>query len=757
MNTFPDKILVTGLGAVTPLGATMEENWRAVLEKRTAIAPITRFDLGGIACQKGGIVPNESRKSDVESRKSDVGSRMSDVEWHLASAFAAAAVREAMLQSGLAADRLGLLTGSNFGEADRIPDDLGEIARRVASSIGLGGPVASLSLSCASGAAAIAQAADWIACGRTEAVAVVGVDAITLCSWSGLCSLRTMARDAVVKPFDAARGGTVFAEGASCIILESSNAANGRGATPLAELRGWATGNNGFHLTAPPQRAAGSRRVMADALTAAGTPPSAIGFVTAHATATKANDLTESQALQDIFGEGLCDVPVTAVKASAGHLLGAAGTFEAAITVLALREQVIPPIARTPQPDPEIPALNLVTDTPRTLSVKTALTDSAGFGGCNAALVLAAPTSDYHHPSFDTRHSTFDFRLPTSPKSRIAICSSGFISALGIGSEEAEATWAEGESACFPSPGLPAPEGVTDDTAGVVPPFEAESILPTAKAYLDRQSLFAMSAAALALRDTGAKLIDHERFGISHGTAWGAAETLARFWTDCREKGPRLVKPMLFPHTYANAAASLISMEWELRGFHTNFAGGQNASSFALASAVDALHRSEADAVLAGGSEALSADRWAALAKHGGACPPGEGAAFFLLRRVDDLAQEELPLALIAGIGLSGGGNADAAIRAALDEAGIAPTDIDRVFASPGLAMPAFLANRANGAPRLTVAEEMTGSCGGASAAIQLACALLEPLEAPSVILTDDESGTVAAMAILPSQQQTGH
>ncbi len=757
MKTFPDKILITGLGAVTPLGATMAENWRAVLEKRTAIAPITRFDLGGIACQKGGIVPYECRMSNVESRMSNVESRMSNVECrvsnaerHLASSFATAAVHEAILQAGVDVGHLGLITGSNFGEADSIPCDYAEIARRIASSLALGGPIASLSLSCASGAAAIAMAADWIACGRAEAVAVVGVDAISLCAWSGLCSLRTMARDAIVKPFDAARGGTVFAEGAAAILLERDDFANERNATVLAELRGWATGNNGFHLTAPPPRAAGSRRVMNDAMASAGASPSEIDFVTAHATATKANDLTEAQALEDIFGVGLKNVPVTAVKAAAGHLLGAAGTFEAAITVLALREQVIPPIARTPQPDPEIPPLNLVTDAPSPRSSKIALTDSAGFGGCNAALLLAAPTSDFHHSVFDTRLSTSDFRLPTSQKGRIAICSSGFISALGIGSDEAEATWAEGESACFPSPGLPAPEDVTDDTAGVVPPFEAEAILPTAKAYLDRQSLFAMSAAALALRDIDTGSIDHERFGISHGTAWGAAETLARFWADCREKGPRLVKPMLFPHTYANAAASLISMEWELRGFHANFAGSRNASSFAIASAVDALRRGEADAVLAGGSEALSASRWAALARQDAPCPPGEGAAFFVLRRSDNLADGETPLAFIAGVGFSGGGDSNAALCAALDEAGLCPADVGHVFASPSLSLPPLLSGRPTDAPKLTVAEEMTGSCGGASAAIQLACALLEPLSTPAIILTSDETGTCTAMVIAP-------
>ena len=726
MKTFPDKILVTGLGAVTPLGATMAENWRAVLDKRTAIAPVTRFDLGGIACQKGGQITDADASSGG-----------------LATAFALAALREAIAESGVDVRHLGLLTGSNFGEADRIPCDQAEVARRAAKALGIGGPVASLSLSCASGASALALAADWIVCGRAEAVAVVGVDAISLCFWSGLCSLRTMSREAIVKPFDQARGGTVFAEGACALILEGAQSLKARDATPLAELRGWATGNNGFHLTAPPPRAAGSLRVMRDALASANAAPDRIAFVSAHATATKANDLTEAQALEDLFADRLPTLPVTAVKASSGHLLGAAGAFEAAIAVMALREHLLPPLARTPQVDPEIPALNLVTDVPRPFSGSLALTNSAGFGGCNAALVLASPDQPSAPSTLQSANAS------TSPRSRIAICSSGFMSALGIGSEEAEATWAEGESACLPSPGLSAPASVADDTAGVVPPFDPEALLPTAKAYLDRQSLLALSAAALALHDARPTTVPADRFGIAHGTAWGAAETLARFWADCREKGPRLVKPMLFPHTYANAAASLISIEWELRGFHANFAGGTNASAFALAAAFDALRRHEADAILAGGSEALSTDRWADEAARG-VCPPGEGAAFFLLRRADDLPPEEAPLAYLAGIGFSGGDDADAAIRAALDEAGMPPTDVGRVFASPGLAMPPLLSERPNGAPQLTTAEEMTGACGGASAAVQLACALLEPLAAPALILTRDETGTCVALVLTP-------
>ena len=750
--TCKEQIFVTGLGAVTPLGNGIAENWNAVCEKRTAISPITRFDLKGLACANGGQI------------------NLPEGQQHIAFSFALQAVREAIAQAGADPARLGLITGSNFGEADRVPDDHARVAAEIAAELRLGGPVASVSLSCSSGASALALAADWISCGHADSVVVVGVDAISLCSWSGLCSLRTMARDAVVKPFDVGRGGTVFAEGAAAVLIEKASLCAARNAKPLAELSGWATGNNGFHLTAPPKRAAGSYRVMRDALADADTAPAALSFITAHATATHANDLTEAQAISDLVGEAAADIPVTGFKASAGHLLGAAGSFEAAMTVMAIAEGAVPPLARTPETDPEIPVLNLVTDSPRPIAAccaggwgpavpdgqtqqdattardgrspfraaTSALTDSAGFGGCNAALV------------FKSAGNASNLKLQTSNPSKIAVLSSGFLSAMGIGTEEAAATWAEGESACFPAMAAQVPEGVTDTTVGEVPEFDPATVLPTAKAYLDRQSLLAMSASALALQGLDLAAFDKERFGISHGTAWGAATTLANFYNDCLVKGPRLVKPMLFPHTYANAAASLISIEWELRGFHANYAGGRSASSFALLSAVDALRRNECDAVLAGGSEALSVGRWAAEAQTAAALPPGEGAAMFVLEKAERAALEgRTVLGYITGTGVAGQNDVAAAVKSALDEAVCAPAALQRVFASDEA-----LAQKAS-ATGLTatasVPETMTGFCGGASAAIQLACALLEPESLPALILTADASGTILAFVVTAS------
>ena len=210
----PSPILLTGLGAITPAGRDVASCWDALLAGRPALAPLTRFPLGGIACEIGGqIDPLPPEASATDS----------------ATALALHAAREALADAP--AEGLAVITGSNFGAlaegADAMagllpPEHLracnhAVVAERLAAVLGATGPIVSISLSCASGASALALAADWLRAGRATRVLAVGVDSLSLCAWSGLCSLRTMARDGVIRPFDAARGGTIFSEGACAI------------------------------------------------------------------------------------------------------------------------------------------------------------------------------------------------------------------------------------------------------------------------------------------------------------------------------------------------------------------------------------------------------------------------------------------------------------------------------------------------------------------------------------------------------------
>jgi hypothetical protein len=301
------------------------------------------------------------------------------------------------------------------------------------------------------------------------------------------------------------------------------------------------------------------------------------------------------------------------------------------------------------------------------------------------------------------------------------------MSALGIGMEEAEAVWVEGESV------------LDEDGAGIpcghVPEFNPDGILPAPKAYLDRQCLLALSAAALAMRGVRGGVVAADRFGTSLGTAFGAFETLSRFKADCSEKGPRLVRPMLFPHTYANAAASLIAMEWELRGYHANFAGGANASSLAIVSAVNALRSGAGDAILAGGADAFAPSRDARGAD-------GEGGAVFALVREEDAAGFSVspPLCFISGACVGGRD----AIASAIDDASLRVSNIAAAYVLPGM----------DGAVRATlgvgvdirVPSEMFGFLHGASGAASLASALLDHPQGPFVVATEDGAGTVVAL-----------
>ncbi len=386
----PERIYITGMGAVTPYGASVGRLWQGLLAGESGISDLDRFDLGGIACVKGGQIRDYTPPTPPHPLP----------QLDLATGFALGACTEALAQAGGGTAETGLVTASNFGALDEgecalageAPDTaLAACAqvlptRRLGAALGLEGPAVTLSLSCAASAAALAHAAALLRAGRAKRLLVAGYDALSRCAWSGLCSLRTMTRDRV-RPFDLERSGTLFSEGACALVLERADVCAARGGEPLAELSGWATGNNGFHLTAPPPRAAGSAQVMRGAIACAGLAPDDIDHINAHGTATRPNDLTEAQAIHDIFGPRAEALPVTANKGAIGHMLGAAGGIEAIASILSLRHGLIPPTANFATPDPEA-RVALVAGQPREAALRHVLSNSAGFGGCNAALLF---------------------------------------------------------------------------------------------------------------------------------------------------------------------------------------------------------------------------------------------------------------------------------------------------------------------------------------------------------------------------------
>lgn len=367
-----------------------------------AISEIDLFDLGGMSCTRGGVIRNYTSPF-INGKAS----------FDRAAIFAIGAASEALGLSDQptspdkkhsAAD-IGIITATNFASIASGEAALADIAHadaraclncaqqtvlhEIADTLQLGGLRIALSLSCASGAAALAYGASLIRRGQAKRMLVVAFDAISRFAWSGLCCLRTMTKGHV-QPFDLNRSGTIFSEGAAALLLEGAKTHDACRQKPLAEITGWATNNNGFHLTAPAPRGRGSFLVMRDAIKLSGIAPDQIDHINAHGTATKPNDLTESQAFYDLFGERAATIPVTSIKSSIGHMLGAAGAIEAIASIKTLQTGIIPPTIHFETPDPECP-VKLVANKPQEGEFSYVLSNSAGIGGCNSAIVFAKP------------------------------------------------------------------------------------------------------------------------------------------------------------------------------------------------------------------------------------------------------------------------------------------------------------------------------------------------------------------------------
>ncbi len=747
-------IVITGLGAVTPFGTGVDALWQALLRGDSAITDMDLFDLGGIACTKAGVVRDYTPPAGFEK-----GPR--------ASGFAAGACIEALRQAGLpgnlaALAETALITASNFGDIDvgeaaLIPADQpghdpaaslhcahATPAASLAQALGLGGLRIPLSLSCSSGASAAATAANMIAAGRVNRVLVVGYDAISRFSWSGLCSLRTMTKDAV-RPFDVNRGGTIFTEGAAAFVLERADLCSARSAAPLAVLSGWASGNNGHHMTAPAPRGAGSEYVMRKALERAGLAPDAVDHINVHGTGTKPNDTTETQAIQDLFGARAASIPVTSVKGLLGHMLGAAGSVELVLSVLSLQHGLIPPTGNLLSQDPECP-LDVVTS-PRALPLNCVLSNSAGFGGCNAAVVLergqrsevGGRRSEGGIQENPCRLPTADCRLPPAP---VLITGIGVVSALGADAEENAAALQEGESALFPLSRFTLPEVSEPPLVGEAPDPDLASCGVAPKSYLDRASELFLAACGMAFTqaDLNAEKLAALQAGVMCGTAWGCLTTAETFFADYILKGPRLVKPFLFPHAYSNTAVSLAAMEWSLKGPHENAAAPAAASGLALVEAFDLIRTGQAGLIAAGGMDALSATALRARSAAAVTEPAGEAAAVLVLESAASCAARGVaPLGRLLGCGLAA--SPQEAAAAALALAGVSSSALAAVYAN---AAAQSAAAEVCAGVRIVAPHTLCGDVQGATTALHLAFACIAVHTGPALILTADKNTCVA-------------
>jgi 3-oxoacyl-[acyl-carrier-protein] synthase II len=409
------RVVVTGLGLITPLGIGVEKTWSALCAGKSGVRRITKFDPSHHACQIAGEVTDFNPADYIE--KKDI--KKMDTFIH----FAVGASQMAVDDSGLKvteenADRVGVYIGSGIGglpaiEAyhkvllDKGPDRVSPFfipmviinlaSGQVSMRIGARGPNSCAVTACATGNHCIGDAFRIIQHGEADAMVAGGTEAaITPLCVAGFASAKALSTrnddpERASRPFDKERDGFVLGEGAGVLVLEELESARRRGARIYAEILGYGMTADAHHITAPPEDGAGAVRCMRLALKDAGLTPDAIGYVNAHATSTMA-DRIETTAIKQVFGEHARGLAVSSTKSMTGHLLGAAGGVEAIFSILAIQRGMLPPTINQDVPDPECD-LDCVPNHARPAKVHTVLSNSFGFGGVNACLIFSRYTA----------------------------------------------------------------------------------------------------------------------------------------------------------------------------------------------------------------------------------------------------------------------------------------------------------------------------------------------------------------------------
>ena len=404
------RVVVTGVGLISPLGVGTRDTWAGIRAGRSGIAPIAGFDAARYSTRFAGEVKNFDPLRWIEKKELKKGARFIQ--------FAIGATDMAMEQSGLAigpdnAARVGVVIGSGIGGFEVIEREHRTLLERgpervspffilssivnlaaghVSVRLGAKGPNSAVATACTTGAHAVGDAFRLIQGGYADAMICGGTEAsITPLGIAGFAAMRALSRrnddpERASRPWDADRDGFVVGEGAGILILEEIEHARRRGATVRAELVGYGMSADAHHLTAPPEDGEGVARVMRAALEDATLEPGQVQYLNAHATSTPLGDVAEARAIARVFGPE-ARLAVSSTKSMTGHLLGGAGALEAGLTVLAIADQTAPPTINLDRPDPEI-HLDLVPHVARQLPIEHAMTNSFGFGGTNASLIF---------------------------------------------------------------------------------------------------------------------------------------------------------------------------------------------------------------------------------------------------------------------------------------------------------------------------------------------------------------------------------
>jgi len=405
------RVVVTGLGAVTPIGNTVADYWTGLTSGRNGVAPITLFDASAHACRFAAEVKAFDPSGYLEAKEAK--------RWDRFCKFGVVAAKQALADSGLEitdanAHRIGISIGSGVGGlltmetqahvlADKgpgrvspftVPMMIPNMATGLAAiALGAKGPSSAVATACAAGSNAIGDAFRILQLGKADAMICGGAEsAITPLGVAGFASAKALSfrnddPATASRPFDAERDGFVIGEGAGLLVLETLAHAEARGATVLAEIVGYGTTCDAHHITAPTPGGVGGAAAIRLALDDAALAPESVGYINAHGTSTPANDSNETAAIKSALGDRASQIPVSSTKSMTGHLLGGSGGIEAVASVLAIRHGVVPPTINYANPDPNCD-LDVVPNTAREATLDAVLSNSFGFGGHNVCLAF---------------------------------------------------------------------------------------------------------------------------------------------------------------------------------------------------------------------------------------------------------------------------------------------------------------------------------------------------------------------------------
>jgi 3-oxoacyl-[acyl-carrier-protein] synthase II len=705
-SNFGEGIVISGLGAVSALGASSDALWAAIDEGRDGIRPIKRFSTEGFAVTLGAMVPG----FDAVEHASQPGGRALCVD------FAKAAAREAMAsarlpsgvgeQASIPAHRVALVMGTSLGDHT---EGLHALTEDVGDALGALGPRITISTACSSSTNALGLGADLLEAGAADLVLAGGTDTLTPDIFAGFYALGLLSLEKCA-PFSAPTG-TTLGEGAGFLVLERASAARRRGAPSFGRLLGYGLSADAYHATAPDPSGGGVARAIRGALQKAGLDPAAIDYVNAHGTGTQANDPAEWRALEVVFGAHAARLPVSSTKSFLGHAQGAAGVLETIATLLAMRRGALPPTLHFKNPRPRSPADPVAQDRPRPADVRYAVCTNSAFGGANAAVVVGAATLE----------------VPRDPASGLDL--SRGVLVLGAGAVGPHGL--ELDALCRML-------GSGKRLSGRVPPFRIEDVIKAADPRgLDPSSRFLSAAAARALADAGVTVRGplRERAGLFVGLRWASPHSVDEYKASVEARGLRHLSAPAFTRLVLNASAGACSKLLSLKGPITALTTGRGSGLVAVVYAARSLAtRRDADLLIAGGLDELGEkkvpDVGAAAAEP--AMDDCEGAACLVLAAEDAGITHSAPAVRMAGWGIAGPGRLDEAIEQAAAMARLDAASLRRAsewaaqVGGAHAAGPVFACGVATAALR----REMAGAFliadaggGSASAAVILTCA----------------------------------